>query len=81
MIVSPICGGDETMARQTDQLIRTVTVVASKTVGRADGEVALVLVTQELGTIAFRVDQSSIENLRGELSKAEAFLAQPKGSA
>jgi hypothetical protein len=45
----------------------TLTVVGSRTVGRADGRVAIVLETKEAGAIAFEVDARAIAALRGEL--------------
>ncbi len=64
--------------RSNDYL--TVTVLSSKAVAR-QGSTGLVLVTQELGAIAFEVDQRAIDALRKSLTNAETFLRQTPGSA
>ena len=53
-----------------ESLIRTVTVIGSKTVARADGRVAIVLDTKERGPMASEVNLQSIETLRRELALA-----------
>lgn len=59
----------------------TVTVLGSQALGRPDGRVSIRLLTKELGSIAFEVDQRAIDALRGDLLKAEQFLRQPTGKA
>ncbi len=58
---------------------RTVTVLASQAMGRADGRVSIRLETKEEGSIAFEVDQRAIDALRRDLSAAEQLLRQPTG--
>ena len=61
--------------------ITTVNVTDSQTVTRPDGTTALVLWTQELGPIAFRVDLRAVELLRSQLADAETILRTPIGRA
>lgn len=53
-----------------------VTLLQSKAVSRDDGQVALVLTTKELGHIAFRVDEVSIDQLRAGIAEAETMLSR-----
>lgn len=59
----------------------TVTVLGSQPLGRPDGRVAILLVTKELGAIAFEVDQLAIDALRKNLRSAEKLLRQQAGNA
>jgi hypothetical protein len=67
--------------RPEETNIRTLTVTGSRTAGRPDGRVAIVLETLEAGPIAFEVHLQAIASLRRELAAAEAFLRQSTGSA
>jgi hypothetical protein len=58
-----------------------VTVTMSETVTRPEGSNALCLHTNELGPIAFAVDQRAIDAIRGTLDKIELGLRQPGGRA
>ena len=59
-----------------------VTVALSETVTRRDnGSNALCLHTNELGRIAFAVDQRAIDAIRGHLDKIELGLRRPHGRA
>jgi hypothetical protein len=60
---------------------RTVTVIKSGASATADGRVALVLHTREVGTIAFEVDQQAIDVIRRDLLACENVLKSPKGKA
>jgi hypothetical protein len=55
----------------------TVTVVGSQALGRPDGRAAIRLITKELGSIAFEVDQHAIDALRKEITAAEQMLRKP----
>jgi hypothetical protein len=61
--------------------LNTVTVLGSNAVGRPDGRVAIRLVTKEVGSIAFEVDQHAIDTLRKDLRAAEKLLRQKPGRA
>jgi hypothetical protein len=53
----------------------TVTILLSHAFGSAgDGKVAILLKTKELGTIAFEVDQRTIDALRRDLACAETLI-------
>ena len=54
----------------------TVTVLASQAMGRADGRVSILLITKEMGPIAFEIDQRAIDALRQNLALAEQLLRQ-----
>ena len=56
------------------KLLTTLTVSESDVGATADGATALLLTTKEQGTIAFRIDLTSIAILRRELVKAETIL-------
>lgn len=58
---------------------RTLTVLRSQALGRADGRVSIRLETKEEGSIAFEVDQRAIDALRRDLLAAEQLLRQPTG--
>jgi hypothetical protein len=58
---------------------RTLTVLGSQAMGRADGRVSIRLETKEEGSIAFEVDQRAIDALRRDLAAAEQLLRQPNG--
>lgn len=59
-----------------------VTVAMSETVTRPDDHSsALCLHTNELGRIAFAVDQRAIDAIRGHLDKIELGLRETKGRA
>ncbi len=60
--------------RSTD--LMTVTVLGSEAFIRPDGRAAIRLDTNELGPIAFEVDQQTIDTLRQKLANAETFLHQ-----
>jgi hypothetical protein len=52
-----------------------VTVLSSHALGSPEaGKIALSLETKELGTIAFEVDQRTIDELRRDLACAEALV-------
>lgn len=53
-----------------------VTLLQSKAVSRADGQVAMALQTKELGLITFPVDAVAIHALRTGIADAEALLAR-----
>jgi len=59
----------------------TVTVTGSQALGRPDGRVAIRLLTKEVDSIAFEVDQRAIDALRGDLRAAEQLLRQSGGRA
>jgi len=53
----------------------TVTLLLSHALGiAADGRVAISLKTKELGTIAFEIDQRTIDALRRDLACAETLV-------
>ena len=53
----------------------TVTLLLSHALGvSGDGRVAISFKTQELGTIAFEVDQQTIDALRKDLACAETLV-------
>ena len=54
--------------------IRTLTVLGSQVVARADGRVAIAFQTQQCGPIALEVNLQAIQILRSDLAKAEAIL-------
>jgi hypothetical protein len=56
---------------------RTVQLLGSQALARPDGRAALRLDTDQLGSIAFEVDQQRIDTLRLDLTRAEQFLRQP----
>jgi hypothetical protein len=58
-----------------------VTVLQSKTITRADGQVAVMLDTKELGAISLRIDRPTIEALRINLAQAESLLSASRRSA
>lgn len=64
-----------------DRDIRTLTVLGSQIVARADRRTAIVLTTKEQGAIAFEVTLEAIEVLRRELALAETILRQMPGKA
>jgi hypothetical protein len=52
-----------------------VTVLLSHALGSPEaGEIAILLETKELGTIAFEVDQQTIDALRKDLACAETLV-------
>ena len=53
---------------------RFVTVLGSQPLGRPEGRVAIELVTKELGSIVFEVNQQAIDVLRHDLALAELML-------
>jgi hypothetical protein len=59
----------------------TVTVLASETLLRPDGRVAILLVTKEQGPIAFEVNQHAIDTLRLVLGNAETLLRRSEGQS
>jgi hypothetical protein len=61
--------------------IPTIKIQSSQAVARADGRVAIVLVGQGVGPIAFEVTLETIPLLRAEISKAEQALRQHTGNA
>lgn len=61
-------------ASVTSDPVVTVTVTHSWPAARPDGSVALLFETREAGTIAFRLDQRSINLLRRQLCDCEAIL-------
>ncbi len=61
-------------SRSTD--LMTVTVLGSESFIRPDGRAAIRFDTNELGPIAFEVDQQTIDTLRQKLANAETFLHQ-----
>ena len=56
--------------------LMTVTVLGSESFIRPDGKAAIRLDTNELGPIAFEVNQQTIDTLRQKLANAETFLHQ-----
>lgn len=58
-----------------------VNVTLSETVTCENGSSALCLHTNELGRIAFAVDQRAIDAIRGHLDKIELGLREPGGRA
>jgi hypothetical protein len=61
--------------------IRTVTVIGSQVLARPDQRCAILLDTQELGPIAFDINQNIIDTLRLNLTNAEQFLRPSTGHA
>lgn len=59
----------------------TVKVARVWTAATATEATALVLDTEEMGPIAFEVDERRIQILREKLATAEAMLARGSGSA
>lgn len=59
----------------------TLTVLGSQVLTRPDGLVAIKLVTQQRGAIAFLVDLTAIDILRKNLALAETLLHQKTGNA
>jgi hypothetical protein len=53
---------------------RFVTVLGSQPLGRPEGRAAIQLVTKELGSIVFEVNQEAIDVLRRDLALAEMML-------
>jgi hypothetical protein len=53
-----------------------LTVFNSQAIGEADGRVAMVLETRELGPVAFEVDQRVIDAIRNNLLVAKHLLRQ-----
>ena len=66
---------------QTERAIPTLTIVSSRAAQQADGSIALVLESQEIGAIAIRVDRSGLQALRQTIARAEVLLARPTGNA
>ncbi len=58
-----------------------VTVLRSESLLSSDRRGAIELVTRELGSIAFEVDQRAIDALRRHLTTVETFLLQKGGNA
>lgn len=56
---------------------RTVMLLGSQALGRPDGRAALMLYTEQLGAIAFELDQQRIDALRRDLAIAEQYLRPP----
>ena len=67
------------MGEQGKHLIEMVTIIQSQATETLSGATALVLITQELGPIAFVVTLKTIEKIRTDLRKAEAMLRQSHG--
>ncbi len=65
------------MARGETKDFRTVMLLGSQVLARPDGRVALMLLTDRLGSIAFEIDQQRVETLRRDLATAEQYLLQP----
>jgi hypothetical protein len=61
--------------------IRTVRVMGCQPLGRPDRRVAIRFDTVELGSIAFEVDQRTIEWIRNALADIEFMLDRPQGNA
>ena len=61
--------------------IMTVKVTGSATMECPDARIAIRLDTRELGSIAFEVDQPTIDALRERLATAEQFLQRQAGNA
>jgi hypothetical protein len=53
-----------------------LTVFKSQAIGEADGRVAMVLETRELGPVAFEVDQRVIDAIRNNLLVVKHLLRQ-----
>lgn len=58
----------------------TVTVLRSKPLHRPDGRSAILLETQEIGPIAFEVDQKAIDALRKAIASAETHIHRSQAS-
>jgi hypothetical protein len=56
--------------------LAVLTVFNSQAIGGADGRVAMVLETRELGPVAFEVDQRVIDAIRNNLLVAKHLLRQ-----
>ena len=69
------------MPKRQKRELWTFTVTGSQSLGRADGRVAILLVTKERGPIAFEVTLQTIPLLRAELDRVEAALRQQAGTA
>ena len=66
------------MAPRQTREVRTVTVLGSQPMVRPDGRASIRLDTQELGSIAFEIDQRAIAALREAIAVAEIHLRQPQ---
>jgi hypothetical protein len=64
------------MASDQSKDPRMVTVLGSQALGRPDGRAAILLVTKELGPIAFEVNQQAIDVLSRDLIAATVLLRQ-----
>ena len=56
--------------------LTVLTVFNSQAIGGADGRVAMVFETRELGPVAFEVDQRVIDAIRNNLLVAKQLLRQ-----
>lgn len=63
-----------------ERTVRTLIVLQSQVMARADGRVAIRLDTQQ-ESIALELDLDKIELLRRELAQAETLLRQRSGKA
>jgi hypothetical protein len=86
----PVCDGRDQRHKNRERKLgvprkatgyRTVTVIGSETLVRPDRRAAILLLTQELGSIAIEVNPQVIETLRRQLSAAEIHLNRKAGSA
>jgi hypothetical protein len=66
------------MSERSTGKVRTVSVMGSEPMVRADGRAAIRLDTRELGPIAFEVNQRAIDSLRQAIAAAETHLRQSK---
>jgi hypothetical protein len=66
------------MSEHSTGKVRTVSVMGSEPMVRADGRAAIRLDTRELGSIAFEVNQRAIDSLRQAIAAAETHLRQSK---
>jgi hypothetical protein len=69
------------MSPQKTPAVKFVTVLRSESLLHPEKRAAIQLITRELGTIAFEVDQRVIDALRRHISTIESFLKQKGGNA
>jgi hypothetical protein len=62
--------------RSAPATLKTATIIQSYTAATADGRVAVVLGTKEVGIFAFELNAEAIAKIRRELAEAERFLSR-----
>jgi hypothetical protein len=69
------------MSAESARDYTSLTIQGSETLLRADNRAAIMLLTKEVGPIAFEVNQQAIDALRLQLSRAETHIRQEAGKA